>query len=125
MRHLAAPPEGQYVNGARQVYADEIFRESGGNECMRTSFISVSETNAPEADQQEQGRRVRQERDHTRTLPDPHFARPSGNALGTTVQGGAVAPNADIARLVATLEQTRPDLSRTGGKPNLLAMPSI
>ena len=39
---------------------------AGGNECMRTSFISDSEANAPEADQQEQGRRVRQERDHTR-----------------------------------------------------------
>jgi hypothetical protein len=33
---------------------------------MRTSFISDSETNAPEADQQEQGTRVRQERERDR-----------------------------------------------------------
>lgn len=37
------------------------------------------------------------------------------------MQGGAVAPGADIARLVVALEQTRLDLSRTGGNPNLLA----
>jgi hypothetical protein len=55
------------------------------------------------------------------TLPDPHFARPLEQRSGAPpCRAERPLLEADIARLVVTLEQTRLDLSRTGDNPNLL-----